>query len=399
LTRVGGDAPLTGPEPRTHEGTRELAPSDSYGHDHLYWLDRMVRSEHPLVERLALVFHDWFATNDENVGSQRLMLDQTNLFRAHGLGSFRDLVVAITRDPAMILFLDQDQNRRGAVNENYARELMELFTLGADRGAYTEQDVRELARSLTGWRTTWSAELGHHDFRWDAGRWDAGTKTVFGQTGAWGWEDACRLVVDHPLHASFFVAKLWSYFVAGAVPAATAAQLEALYVSSGHQIRPVVEAILMHPLFYSGAAMVKPPVVAMAGMFRARGRFITENHWWWISQNAGQRLYYPPDVAGWRDDEWLDTGTVRYRFEAVHYHLEGDTESPKWNAPYQSETAQEAVARAAAFWGARLSDATRSALEAWAQDAIAANANSGVRAQRQNALRHLVGVSPDFQTS
>src|SRR6185437_1839628 len=91
--------------------------------------------------------------------------------------------------------------------------LMELFTLGADRGAYTETDVRELARSLTGWRAAGSSDAGLHGFRYDATRWDSGSKTVIGQTGAYTWEDACRLVVDHPLHASFFVAKLWSYFV------------------------------------------------------------------------------------------------------------------------------------------------------------------------------------------
>ena len=165
LTRPTGVAPMDGPAPND-EGN-PLEPYDHWGHDLLFWLDRMVRSRHQLIERLALVFHDWFATSNDAVGSSRFMLDQTNLFRAHGLRNFKTMVRQITQDPAMILFLDQPSNRKGAINENYARELMELFTLGADRGAYTEHDVRELARSLSGWDYDWSSELGAHNFHWD----------------------------------------------------------------------------------------------------------------------------------------------------------------------------------------------------------------------------------------
>ena len=215
----------------------------------------MVRSRHQLVERLALVFHDWFATSNDAVGSSRLMLDQTNLFRANGLGNFKTMVRKITQDPAMILFLDLAANRKGEINENYARELMELFTLGADRGAYTEDDVRELARSLSGWRYDWSQELGVHNFRWDEqDRWDPGYKTVFGKRDRWTWEDAARMVVEHDKHPSFFVAKLWSYFIPSPPDAATAAALEALYKGSGYQIRPVLEAILCAPAAPRGPA-------------------------------------------------------------------------------------------------------------------------------------------------
>ncbi len=116
----------------------------------------------------------------------------------------------------MLQWLNGAENRKCAPNENYAREMMELFSLGADRGAYSEDDIREQARALTGWRNDWSDELGAHNFRFDPKRHDAKNKTVFGQTGNWGWEDACRLCVEHPLHPSFFVDKLWSYFVAAA---------------------------------------------------------------------------------------------------------------------------------------------------------------------------------------
>ena len=326
LTRPSGTAPMTGPDPLVDDAP--LSPLDTWYGPHLYWFDRMLRSGHQLVERLALVFHDWWATSNDAVGSNELMLAQTNVFRAHGLGSFRDMVRAVTTDPAMLVFLNGIDNRRRAVNENYARELMELFTLGADRGAYTEADVRELARSLTGWRADWSSDVGLHDFRYDPTRWDSGTKTVFGSTGTYTWEDACRLVVDHPLHPSFFVAKLWSYFVPVPPAADVAAALERLYVESGNQIRPVLEAILCSPEFHEGPRMVKPPVVFIAGMLRALEQPITGEQWVWLADGAGQRLYGPPDVSGWDDKRWLDSNTIRARWDVVNYAVEGHTLRP-----------------------------------------------------------------------
>ena len=113
---------------------RALAPADAWGHDHLWWLDRMVRTSRPLVERMTLVWHDWFATSLDGVGSQKLMLDQNRLLRRLSLGSFDTLLLEITKDPAMLLWLSGTQNTKWSPNENYARELMELFTLGAGRG-------------------------------------------------------------------------------------------------------------------------------------------------------------------------------------------------------------------------------------------------------------------------
>jgi uncharacterized protein (DUF1800 family) len=398
LTRPSGAAAMDGPAP-TDDGD-PIAPYDHYGHDLLYWLDRMVRSRHQLVERLALVFHDWFATSNEAVGSARLMLDQTNLFRANGLGSFKTMVRAITQDPAMILFLDLASNRKGAINENYARELMELFTLGADRGAYTENDVRELARSLSGWDYDWSNELGAHNFHWDEqNRWDPGNKTVFGKTGRWTWEDASRMVVEHPKHPSFFVAKRWSYFIPTAPDAGTAAKLEALYKGSGYEIRPVLEAILTSKQFYEGPRMVKPPTVFVAGMLRARKRGITTNAWSWVLSGAGQRIYYPPDVSGWDDKRWLDTNTTLGRWEAVVIALDDDTEEPG-SDDYPAETPAQALAKARAFWADPvLTSAGVSALSTFAQQAISSTAQPWLRAQRQNALRQLIAGSPDYQTS
>jgi len=397
LTRPSGEAILYGPEPSV-DG-EPLAPTDAWGHDHLYWLDRMVRSNQPLVERLALIFHDWFATSLAGVGSQRLLLEQTNGFRAEGLGNFHRIVAGITADPAMIVFLDAHANTRWGVNENYARELMELFTLGADRGAYTEEDVRELARSLSGWRGTWTAERGWHDFRWERERWDAGEKTVFGRRGHWTPEDASRMVVEHPKHASYFVAKLWSYFISGPPPAATAAALEQLYVSTGGEIRPVLEAILLSPELYTGPAMVKPPVVAAAGMARALGAAIDHASWWWTAEETGQRLYLPPDVAGWREDRWLDTSTVRGRWNLIVWLYDAFELDPS-DRNYPAESAEEAVEEALAFWGGPpLADDSRAALVRWAARVAPIAPRTTFYVQRQNALRQLIAASPDLQTS
>ena len=316
LTRPEGPETFTGAAPTDGDGN-PLAPEDLWGHDHLWFLDRMVRTNHPLVQRMTLVWHDWFATSNDGVGQQNLMLAQNELFRRHALGSFDTLVHDVTADPAMIVWLNLDQNTRWAPNENYARELMELFTLGADRGAYSEDDVRELARALTGWDSDWADGIGYHNFRFVQSRHDATNKTVFGQTGNFRWEQAAAMCVRHPMHPSFFVSKLWSYFIPVPPSDGDRAALETLYVSSGYQVRPLLEAILLHPQLHAGPRMVKPPAVFVAGMLRALRRAVDTDAWVWLMEGAGQRLFYPPDVAGWNDERWLDTSTVRGRWEIV----------------------------------------------------------------------------------
>ncbi len=399
LTRPEGAAAMDGPAP-TVDG-EPLDPYGRWGHDHLWWLDRMVRSRHSLVERMTLVFHDWFATSNDGVGSTKLMLQHTNLFRRHGLGSFDELLTAVTTDPAMLIWLSGIDNRRGQINENYGRELMELFTLGADRGAYTESDVREIARALTGWRLDWVDGTGWTDTpAFDRDRFDAGTKTVFGQTGAFGTTDALRLVLEHPLHASFFVQKLWSAFIPAPPSDATRARLEALYTGSGRQIRPVLEAILTAPELYAGDRMVKPPVVYCAGLMRARSKTITDGGWEWMCSLAGQRLFYPPDVSGWDDERWLDTSTLAGRWWLANTAIEGGTlQGPAWDS-YPAESADTALAGAIAFWGTPwLTAETRACMRDWAAAVLPIGAYPHQRAQRQNALRMLVAMSPDFQTS
>ncbi len=403
LTRPVGAATFTGAAPHDGEGG-ELFPEDAWGHDHLWWLDRMVRTNQPLIERMTLIWHDWFATSSDAV-DQRHMIGQNNTFRRDALGSFHTLLRDMTTDPAMILWLNQNENSRWNPNENYAREVMELFTLGADRGAYTEDDVRELARSLTGWTNSWSAEQGTYDFRFVANRHDGNSKTVFGHSGNWDWEDACRLCVEHPLHSSFLVEKLWSYFIPTPPSTSDRQKLEQAYRSSGYQVRPLVEAILLHPDLHSGPRMVKPPVVALAGMLRALRRPIDTDAWGWLCEGTGQRLFRPPNVAGWDDDRWLDTSTLRARWELTGYAV-GDREhqGAEMDGYDDTETPEQAVRTARDFWGDPLLTAeTIAALTAFATTCLPASMSAWqrhtYRAIRQNALRVLVGSCPDMQTS
>jgi uncharacterized protein (DUF1800 family) len=302
----------------------------------------------------------------------------------------------------MILFLDQASNRKHAINENYARELMELFTLGADRG-YTEDDVREHARALTGFRNDWDDGVGPNNFRFDTEYHDGGTKRIFGKKGRFQWRDSCEMCLAHPSHPSFFVEKLWSYFIPVPPGRRTRRALQSLYVRGRYEVRPVVEAILRHPSFYDGPRMVKPPVVYLAGLLRGSGRWLDTESWTWLSDMMRQRLFVPPNVAGWEDDRWLDTGTWRARWLTASQVLREREEDP--GKPYdETEEPAAAVDKALAFWGRpAVSATTRGRLLSFAERVNSAAdkpyKRRGYFASRQNALRLLVATSPDMQTS
>jgi hypothetical protein len=407
LTRPAGAAVLSGPEPVDEEGN-PLDPVNAWGEDHCWWLDRMVRSDQQLVERMTYIWHDWFANSNEKVDSQQLMLDQNNLFRELCLGSFYDLFLAVTSNPAMLVFLDGIYNEKYNPNENYAREMMELFSLGADRGAYTQDDVHEMARTLTGWEAEWSSQEGLQNFHFNPERHDTTAKTVFGQSGNWNWEDAVRLCVTHPLHPSFFVTKLWGYFIASELDEQTLASLEGLYTSSNYSIRAVVEAILQHPDFYQGPELVTPPVVYNAGLLRSIGRYIDTTDWTWLSAAAGQQLFYPPNVSGWEFSRWLDTSTAKARWEMANY-VTAKTYPNPWppegSPEYDpTEDPATALARALAYWSEPpLSSESQQCIAQFAATCLPGELaeweQSPYRALRQNALRMLIATAPDMQVS
>jgi uncharacterized protein (DUF1800 family) len=363
----------------------------------------MVRTNQPLVERMTLIWHSWFATSVEQA-TQGLMLRQNKMMRSHALGSFLALFLDVTKDPAMLLFLSGSDNTRESPNENYGREMMELFSLGADRG-YSQRDVHEQARSLTGWTNDWDQSLGPVRFRFDPQLHDPGVKTIFGHRGRWDWRDSCRLCVHHRMHPSFMVAKLWGYFIPVPAPSRDQRALERLYVQSGFETRPLVEAILQHPLLYKGPRMVSPPVVYFAGLMRASGQYVNTNDWSWIGDISGQRLFAPPNVAGWNYSRWVDTGTWMGRFTGLSTLLNGHELKDGGTASYPiTEGPEEALHKALQFWGSpALSNPTTQSLLKFGRD-VEGKATEDwqavtYRILRQNGLRALIASSPDLQTS
>jgi hypothetical protein len=400
LTRPKGAARLIGKTPHGAGGL-PLDPIDVWGDDHCWWLDRMVRSDQQLMERMTLIWHSWFATSVDGA-TAALMLRQNRMMRARALGNFHDLLVEVTRDPAMLMWLSGTSNTKYSPNENYAREVMELFTLGADRG-YTQHDVHQQARALTGFTNDWSDSRGPHNFRFEPALHDPGVKRIFGRRGRFDYLDTCRLCVTHRTHPAFMVTKLWGYFVADPIPRPAQRTLERTYVRSGFLIRPLVEAILRHPLFYQGSRMVIPPVVYCAGLLRAQGRTVQTNDWAWIGVQTGQRLFEPPNVAGWDYAHWLDTSRWSARFAAANTALHGTTINPDVKDYPTGESPSDAVTAALAFWGnPLLSQSTMDCLHAFSRDAgglIKADwERVPYRVMRQNGLRALIPTTPDWQT-
>ncbi len=199
-----------------------------------------------------------------------------------------------------------------------------------------------------------------------------------------------RLCVTHPLHPSFFVSKLWSYFVPTPPSEATLASLQGIYVDSGYEIRPLVEAILQHPDFLEGPELVTPPVVYNAGLLRAIGRPIDTTAWAWLSAGAGQQLFYPPNVSGWDFTRWLDTSTAKARWEIASYVTEKTYANP-WPAQGEKEYSKTeepaaALASALAYWGnPQLSGESTACIAAFAQSCLKGLADGQMAAERHTA--------------
>jgi hypothetical protein len=285
-----------------------------------WWLYCMLQGGHPLREKLTLFWHNHFATSQAKVQNSTLMFRQNCLLRAHALGRFGPLLQAISRDGAMLVWLDSNSNIKGKPNENYARELMELFSMGV--GHYTEKDIREAARAFTGWRTN---GLG---FAFDARLHDGGLKTFLGQTGAWDGSDVVRIVLEQPATARFLVRKLYHFLVSEqAVPPDSL--LEPLCESfrqSDYDIAGLVRTILASRHFYSGHAFrqrVKGPVEYVLGAVQAvYRRYDEEADFRSLPQRVlvarlgamGQHLFAPPNVKGWPGGPaWLNTSTLLER--------------------------------------------------------------------------------------
>ncbi len=300
-----------------------------------WWFFRMINSRRQLLEKMTLFWHDHFATSLGVVrfvnGSQEpLMLVQNRVLREHALGNFKEMVRAVARDPAMIIWLNNFENVKGSPNENWARELMELFTMGEGNG-YTEDDIQEAARAFTGWSLVRPRQdfFGGRalTFQFYPNEHDEGPKTVLGQTfqappGQEGIQDGDRvidIIFEQPQVADFITRKLWEFFVYPQPDDQVIAPLAQLFRESGYEMKPLMRAIFEHPHFLSKKAYrakIKSPVELICGAFREMAVSDPDNLGRLVEFfGLGQSLFLPPDVGGWTSDAgWVNTGTILGRF-------------------------------------------------------------------------------------
>ena len=280
-----------------------------------WWLYRMLHTQRPLEEKMTLFWHGHFATANYKVDHPAWMWQQNQTFRAYALGNFRDMLKAVSRDPAMLVWLDGEDNRKGHANENYGRELQELFTMGVGSG-YTEQDVQEAARAFTGWR------IDHQNncFQFDATQHDDGPKTYLGETGNFNGDDIIDIIVRQPATAHFLSAKLFRFFVHDNPTDADLRPLMAAYFDSGYEIRAVLAAIFQSPTFYSPQALyanIKSPTEYTITLMRTLDAPMTmaEGSFDRIRE-MGQELFNPPNVKGWPGGQtWMNTMTLLSRVD------------------------------------------------------------------------------------
>ena len=286
----------------------------------MWWLDRMVLTDSPLREKLTFFWHGHFATSVEKVNEAAFMLSQNEIFRALGGGRFEALTQAVAKDPAMMIFLDSNQNRKGSPNENFARELMELFTIGI--GSYTDADVREVARAFTGWRINRTTG----EFSVLKGQHDAGQKSILGRVGAFGGEEVITMLATHPAGARFVASKLWSRFAFPVNPDDQIVTELSVGFGAGGDITALMRSIFRHPEFVSKRAkqgLVKQPVEWMVGALRALNMpFSTGPTRPQVLLNAlrdlNQLPFAPPSVGGWpQNGYWISTATAHARLSVA----------------------------------------------------------------------------------
>ena len=322
------------------------------------WVYRMITTNAPLLDKMALFWHGMFATGVPKVINGRVLYDQINTFRRHGMDSFDSILVRLAKDPAMIVWLDNQENHSHAINENWARELLELFSMGV--GNYTEDDIKECARAFTGWtigNTEYMMVRSQRDSDWPYGRiayhfdyrpedHDDGEKSFLGHRGNFNGDDIIDIICQQESTARFISRHLYHFFVADepAVPSwpytppRDPEAIDALvqtYFESGYDIRSVLRVLFNSDFFKSEDVRykkVKGPAEYLVGVLRMTGEFdmprrdmiprYRQTVW------MGQELSNPPSVEGWHEGvEWIDTGTL---IERINFASEqfGDPDKP-----------------------------------------------------------------------
>ena len=317
-----------------------------------YWLYRMVTTRAPLIEKVTLFWHNIFATGYPKVVHGKVLSSQIAMLRRNGLGRFDDLLIELSKDPAMIVWLDNQDNHKGAINENYGRELLELFSMGV--GNYSEDDVKEAARAFTGWtigNTEYMVLRSNRDSDWPYGRiaWhfefneedhDSGEKTFLDESGSFNGEDIVEIICRQEATARFVSRHMYHFFVADEPPVPqwphvppqdpdAIQQLVDSYFSSGHSVREMLRTLFKSDFFKSEDVRygrVKSPAELMSGVLRLSGqldrprREMVEHGM--RMQYMGQWLHNPPSVEGWHQgEEWVETGSLVERINFASEQL------------------------------------------------------------------------------
>ena len=282
-----------------------------------WWLYRMVESPRPLQEKLTLFWHGHFTSEYNVVRNIFAFHRQNDLFRDHAAGNFGALLNGIVHDPVMLRYLDNNQNYKGHPNENLAREIMELFTMGLDQG-YTEEDIKEAARALTGYNYNGA----NARYRFDPSQHDAGSKTIFGHTGKWTGDDLVRLILEQPATSKFIAGKLFKFFAYNETSPETIDRLAALFKAANYRLAPMLKNLFLSEEFYSAKSMgtqIKSPVQLVIGMLRDFGvKEVNTGAVHMAIRSMGQELLEPPDVKGWREGRaWINAHRLFIRYDTM----------------------------------------------------------------------------------
>jgi len=312
-----------------------------------HWVYRLVMTDTPLREKMCLFWHRIFATASTKLIQNRVVTNQITMFRENGMGSFDNLLLKLSRDPAMIMWLDNQDNHGSNINENFGREILELFAMGV--GNYSEDDIKETARAFTGWRVVnpdyMSIRMRNNtarpygymswQFEFDSEDHDDGEKTILGQTGNWNGEDAVRIICEQPATAAFLARHMYHFFVADELPVPqwpheAPRDPEAIdilckaYFDNGHSIKAMLQAMFESDFFKADSARyarIKSPAEMVIGTMRLAGPIELPSQETYMADaacaNMGQGLFRPPSVEGWQGGtEWINTGSyvVRVNF-------------------------------------------------------------------------------------
>jgi uncharacterized protein (DUF1800 family) len=338
-----------------------------------WWFTRMINTSTPLEEKLTLFWHDHFACSQEKVHDIEAMWDQQQIFRNNGLGDFETLLWEVSKSSAMLLYIDNESNQKGEVQENFGRELMELHTVGV--GEYTERDVIAMSRAWTGHNIVgWNPAKGFTDstYHFYPEHHDEGQKVLFGVRSNWNAHTTITELANgtkQSATARFIAKKMWVWFANPHPSNALIDELATIFINANMNIEALLRAILLHDQFWAPAsrnALVRNPIELIVAFFKVTGAPTNSFGFWWASLPLGMTLFEPPNVAGWGTNEyWISTATASGRANFFERFMWDDAVTAQFESleNMSPSAAVQAILDTYEVWNP--SAATRSHLETW----------------------------------